>query len=78
MKNMHGIEIKPAEERLKELREEIRKQLEILAELNMQDDNIGEASTGLATLHSLWGRKHVLMKQMQGRMDLDKYAVNGG
>lgn len=78
MKNMHGVDFRPAQERIDELREQIREQLAALAELNEADGNIGEACTTLATLHNTWGRKHVLMKQMRGRMNLDRYAAKGG
>lgn len=78
MKNMHGAEFEPAQERMDKLRDQIREQLAQLAELNEADGNIGEACTALAALHNTWSRKHVLMKQMQGRMDLDRYAANGG
>ena len=78
MKNMHGVQIQPTQERMQELTLQIRNHLARLNELNETNGDIGEACTELAALHSEWGRKHVLMKQMMGRMDLDKYAANGG
>ena len=77
-KNMHNVEIQTADERMQEMKQRIRGILLDLTELNEADEDIGEACTALAALHSEWGKKHALMKQMGGRVNLDKYAAHGG
>lgn len=77
-KNMHNVEIQTADERMQEMKQRIRGILLDLTELNEADGDVGEVCTALAALHSEWGRKHVLMKQMGGRVNLDKYAAQGG
>ena len=75
LKNEHGVEIKPVEERIDELRARIKDTLERLYECNGEDGEIGKTCVELAVLHGLFSRKHVLMKMQKGnKIDLDRFA----
>lgn len=78
MKNIHGVEITPAEERLEDISAEIGKQLEQLQRMNAENADIDHTCVELAALHALFGRKHVIMRGMRGkRINLDCYAGKG-
>jgi hypothetical protein len=75
MKNMHGIEIRPPQERIAELRLQITQALAELAEVNACDADTDRTCVALSTLHGLFSRKHVVMRQVNcSRQDLDRYA----
>lgn len=78
MKNMHGVEIIPAEKQIAEITAEIGEKIALIARLNEEGNDIERACVELAALHCLFGRKHAIMRrQRAGRMNLDRYAQKG-
>lgn len=65
---------RPAQERLEEMRQLIADQLEKIRQINAGDTAIDRACVELATLHSLFARKHTIMRAMRAkRVDLDRF-----
>ena len=69
----HETKIQSAEETMEDIKWKIAQQLAILEEANRKDGAIDRTCVELSTLHGLFGRKHVLMRRMRGRMNMDRF-----
>lgn len=77
MRNMRGVQIQPPEERLAEWKGRVRQSLQTLTEMNEADGAIDATCVELATLHSAFSHKHMVMRQMRGRLNLDRHDPRG-
>lgn len=73
MRDAQGARVQPPEARREKWKGRIRDSLARLAELNEADGAIDATCVELAALHNAFSHKHLAMRQMRGRMDLDIY-----
>lgn len=73
MRDAQGARVQPPEERVEEWKGRIRDALARLAELNEADGAIDATRVELAELHNAFSHKRLAMRQLRGRMDLDRY-----